>query len=129
MASDPRPPQKSGGAIGATRCASQFSCAKEHQRAARLRSPPSHTSPRHTCRGLLANTLVRSQWLKEVSRVVVKLGTGVLTDHRKQPDPAQMEQLVRQISEQRKKEKEIIVVSSGAVGAGMGVLGFEKRPN
>jgi glutamate 5-kinase len=71
---------------------------------------------------------VRSQWLKEVTRVVVKLGTGVLTDSRKQPDLAQLEQLVSQMAGQRKSGKEIVLVSSGAVGAGMGLLGFERRP-
>src|SRR5438477_10683994 len=71
---------------------------------------------------------MRSQWLKEVARTVLKLGTGVLTDSRKQPDLAQMEQLVSQLAEQRKAGKEIVLVSSGAVGAGMGVLGFERRP-
>jgi glutamate 5-kinase len=71
---------------------------------------------------------VRSQWLKEVARIVIKLGTGVLTDSRKQPDLAQMEQLVAQAAEQRQAGREILLVSSGAVGAGMGVLGFEKRP-
>jgi glutamate 5-kinase len=71
---------------------------------------------------------VRSDFLKNISRVVVKLGTGVLTDSRKQPDLAQMEQLVAQVAEQRKAGKEIVLVSSGAVGAGMGVLGHEKRP-
>lgn len=71
---------------------------------------------------------MRSEFLKDVSRIVVKLGTGVLTDSRKQPDLAQMEQLVTQIAEQRKAGKEIVLVSSGAVGAGMGALGHERRP-
>jgi glutamate 5-kinase len=71
---------------------------------------------------------VRSELLKNVTRMVVKLGTGVLTDARKQPDLAQMQQLVSQIAEQRKAAKEIVLVSSGAVGAGMGALGYEKRP-
>ena len=66
--------------------------------------------------------------LKNASRIVVKLGTGVLTDSRKQPDAAQMEQLVAQIAAQRQAGREILIVSSGAFGAGMGVLGFEKRP-
>jgi glutamate 5-kinase len=70
----------------------------------------------------------RSELLKNVSRIVVKLGTGVLTDSRKQPDLAQMQQLVAQIAEQRKAGKEIVLVTSGAVGAGMGVLGHAKRP-
>jgi glutamate 5-kinase len=71
---------------------------------------------------------VRSQLLKDVTRLVVKLGTGVLTDSRKQPDLAQMEQLVAQVAVQRKAGREVVLVSSGAVGAGMGVLGHAKRP-
>jgi glutamate 5-kinase len=66
--------------------------------------------------------------LKNAARIVVKLGTGVLTDRRKQIDPAQLGQLVTQIATLRKAGKEIVIVSSGAVGAGMGVLDYEKRP-
>src|SRR5438045_1215377 len=70
----------------------------------------------------------RSDLLKDISRIVVKLGTGVLTDSRKQPDVAQMEQLVAQMAGLRNAGKEVVLVSSGAVGAGMGVLGHAKRP-
>src|SRR6266702_4586049 len=42
---------------------------------------------------------MRLELLNGVSRIVVKLGTGVLTDSRKQPDPAQVEQLVAQLAE------------------------------
>jgi glutamate 5-kinase len=66
--------------------------------------------------------------LKQASRIIVKLGTGVLTDQRKQPDLVQMEQLVGQVAAQRQAGKELVLVSSGAVGAGMGALGYEKRP-
>ncbi len=66
--------------------------------------------------------------LKSASRIVVKLGTGVLTDSRKLIDPAQLEQLVAQMAAQRKAGREIILVTSGAVGAGMGALGYETRP-
>src|SRR2546425_6608724 len=72
---------------------------------------------------------MRSEPLEKISRIVVKLGTGVLTDSRKQPDLTEMEQLVAQIAEQCKRGKEIVLVSSGAVGAGMGALGHQKRPN
>lgn len=71
---------------------------------------------------------MRSRLLKNASRIVVKLGTGVLTDSRKQPDPGKMRHLVGQIAEQRQAGKEMLIVTSGAVGAGMGVLGHEKRP-
>jgi glutamate 5-kinase len=66
--------------------------------------------------------------LAQASRVVVKLGTGVLTDSQKQPDLAQMNQLVSQIARIRQMGHEVVLVSSGAVGAGMGVLGYDKRP-
>ena len=66
--------------------------------------------------------------LKSASRIVVKLGTGVLTDSRKLIDPAQLEQLVAQMAALRKAGKEIVLVTSGAVGAGMGALGYESRP-
>src|SRR5690349_23045913 len=71
---------------------------------------------------------MRGEILKDISRIVVKLGTGVLTDDRKQLDPCQMEQLVAQVAAQRQAGKEMVLVTSGAVGAGMGALGFEKRP-
>lgn len=60
--------------------------------------------------------------------MVIKLGTGVLTDSARRPDPAQMRQLVGQIAALRQAEREVVLVSSGAVGAGMGVLGFQRRP-
>jgi glutamate 5-kinase len=66
--------------------------------------------------------------LKNASRIVVKLGSGVLTDSRKQPDLDQIGQLAAQIAAVRAQDKEVVLVSSGAVAAGMGVLGFEKRP-
>lgn len=72
---------------------------------------------------------MRSELFKDVSRVVVKVGTGVLTDQRKQPDPAQLEQLVGQMAAQRNAGRELVLVTSGAVGAGMGVLGYAKRPS
>ncbi len=72
---------------------------------------------------------MRSELLKDTTRIVVKFGTGVLTDGRKQPDLAQMEQLVAQVATQHRAGKEIVLVTSGAVGAGMGALGYERRPN
>lgn len=58
----------------------------------------------------------------------MKLGTGVLTDSRKLIDPGQLEQLVAQIAALRRAGKEVVLVTSGAVGAGMGALGYENRP-
>jgi glutamate 5-kinase len=61
-------------------------------------------------------------------RWVVKLGTGILSDARGQIDLAQIEQLAAQVVALRKRGHEVLVVSSGAVGCGMSLLGLTKRP-
>jgi len=71
---------------------------------------------------------VRRKLLKDVSRIVVKLGTGLLTNERNVLHRAQMTRLVEQLAGLRSAGREVVVVSSGAVGAGMGGLGFTKRP-
>ena len=87
---------------------------------------------RHFCifraKNLFYLGCVHRDSLKSVSRLVVKLGTGVLTDSRKLIDPAQLEQIVAQVAAMRKAGKEVVVVTSGAVGAGMGALGYKTRP-
>ena len=71
---------------------------------------------------------VRSSAPPSACRVVVKLGTGVLTDASKRLDLVQFAQLVAQIARLRSAGHEVVVVTSGAVGAGMGVLGYDRRP-
>src|SRR6266511_542012 len=96
--------------------------------ALRVTNYASNLTPLDTGPLLCYELPVHRDALKNASRIVVKLGTGVLTDGRKQLDLAQAEQLVAQIAAQRKAGKEIVLVTSGAVGAGMGALGYEKRP-
>jgi glutamate 5-kinase len=80
------------------------------------------------CADFSLNSRVHRDSLRSASRLVVKLGTGVLTDSRKLIDPAQLEQLVAQVASLKKSGKEIVLVTSGAVGAGMGALGYASRP-
>lgn len=61
-------------------------------------------------------------------RVVVKLGTGVLTTGIGQLDTARIAALSAQLARLRAQGTEVIVVSSGAVGLGMGRLGLAKKP-
>ena len=61
-------------------------------------------------------------------RVVVKLGTGVITSGIGQLDEPRLAALAAQITALRAKGSEVIVVSSGAVGLGMGRLQLEKKP-
>ncbi len=61
-------------------------------------------------------------------RVVVKLGTGVLTTGIGQLDTARIAAVCADIVALRARGTEVIVVSSGAVGLGMGSLGLTKKP-
>lgn len=61
-------------------------------------------------------------------RIVVKLGTGVLTHGIGQLDTTRIQDLCTQLAALRAQGTEVIVVSSGAVGLGMGRLGLQKKP-
>jgi glutamate 5-kinase len=60
--------------------------------------------------------------------VVIKIGTKVITSSDKSLDKVLLKGLVDQISGILDKGLEVIVVTSGAIGAGMGLLGMKKRP-
>src|SRR5580704_15710263 len=66
---------------------------------------------------------------KKPERLVVKLGTGVLTSGVGQLDTARIEAICSQIAAIRQRGIEVLIVSSGAVGLGMGRLGLKKRPS
>ena len=68
------------------------------------------------------NCELRKQLLKNCRRVVVKAGTRLLTD------PKLLPHIVQQIKDLRDAGKQVILVSSGAVGTGMKSLGLKKRP-
>jgi len=63
-----------------------------------------------------------------IRRVVVKLGTGVLTHGIGQLDAGRIAAICAQVAELRAKGTEVIIVSSGAVGLGMGRLGLSRKP-
>lgn len=61
-------------------------------------------------------------------RVVVKVGTRLLTHADGRLDLLFIERLVRELADLKNRGKEIVLVSSGAIGAGMGRLGMKRRP-
>ena len=70
----------------------------------------------------------RARRTQRTQRWVVKLGTGILSTPEGRLDLAQIASLVAQVVALKKKGYEVILVSSGAVGGGMGLLGLSKRP-
>lgn len=66
--------------------------------------------------------------LRQVRRVVIKIGSSSLTTPTWALDRRVMAKLVRQIVALRQRGLEVALVSSGAVASGMGRLGVEARP-
>ncbi|MBX2824440.1 MAG: glutamate 5-kinase [Gammaproteobacteria bacterium] len=65
---------------------------------------------------------------KQKQRWVVKLGSGILTNSRGGVDLAQIKHLAAQVKTLKAEGVDVILVSSGAVSAGMTVLGLDERP-
>ncbi len=61
-------------------------------------------------------------------RWVIKLGTGTLSTPEGDLDLPQIRRLVEQVSALKGDGWEIVLVSSGAIGSGMGLLGYRRRP-
>ena len=76
---------------------------------------------------LRSSPLASSQTTRP-KRVVVKLGTGVITSGIGQLDTVRIDAIAAQLVALRKQGTEVIVVSSGAVGLGMGRLNLAKKP-
>lgn len=66
--------------------------------------------------------------IENTRRAVLKLGTGILTTGKAAVDTARLARVGEQVAALRQKGIEIIIVSSGAVGLGMGRLGITRRP-
>ena len=72
--------------------------------------------------------LVRQEIASVSERVVVKVGTRVLTGADGQLNTQRISQLAEEISAIREQGLEVVLVSSGAVGAGMSLLQMTNRP-
>ncbi|HEX2568797.1 MAG TPA: glutamate 5-kinase [Polyangia bacterium] len=66
--------------------------------------------------------------LADAHRIVVKLGTHVVTHDGIELALGRLMGLVESMARMRKGGREVILVSSGAVGMGMRVLGLKERP-
>ncbi|HOL49469.1 MAG TPA: glutamate 5-kinase [bacterium] len=71
----------------------------------------------------------RKKVVKKIKKVVIKIGTNVLTSVGHRLDTSLMEHLGQQICWLVESGRQVIVVTSGAIGAGMQILGWEKRPS
>jgi glutamate 5-kinase len=71
---------------------------------------------------------VRQEVVALARTVVVKVGTNVLTDADGTLDRGRVQSLADQVQQLRSTGRKVVLVSSGAIGAGVGELGLGKRP-
>ena len=72
--------------------------------------------------------LLRQEIAALAATIVVKVGTRVLTNQAGQLDHERIAQLAGQLHLVIQTGRKVVLVSSGAVGAGMGRLGLKQRP-
>jgi len=65
----------------------------------------------------------------EARRLVVKVGSSLVTNEGQGLDHAALARWAEQIAELKRRKKEVVLVSSGAVAEGMQRLGWKRRPN
>lgn len=64
----------------------------------------------------------------KANKIIIKIGTNTLTQDKGNLFFDFVRKLAKVVCELKKQGKQIIIVSSGAIGVGMSKLGFEKRP-
>ena len=66
--------------------------------------------------------------MKKYKRIVVKVGTKVITSRDRTLDTEMVSAIASQVSSVRDAGTEIVLVTSGAIGAGIWLMGLGKRP-
>lgn len=67
--------------------------------------------------------------LKDASRIVFKVGTSTLTHESGKTNLRAMESLVQVLCDLMNSGRQVALVTSGAIGVGVGKLGLDKRPS
>lgn len=73
--------------------------------------------------------LVRQEIFQACKTVIVKIGTNVLTTENDRLDLDRIQCIADQIHRIQETGRRVVLVSSGAVGAGIGILGLNRRPD
>lgn len=66
--------------------------------------------------------------LRQAKRIVVKVGTSTLTYNNGKVNFTRIDKLVRVLSDLLNQDKEVVLVSSGAIGVGIGKLKLKQKP-
>ncbi|MCX9014789.1 MAG: glutamate 5-kinase [Candidatus Methanoperedens sp.] len=75
-----------------------------------------------------SGSINRKEIFRDVKRIVLKIGTSSLSNDDGSFNSRLTEDIARQVAALRKQGKEVIIVSSGAIGIGIEQLGMKQRP-
>ena len=67
--------------------------------------------------------------IKKAKRIIIKVGSSLVTNDGKGLDHAAIARWAAQIAQLRTMNKEVVLVTSGAIAEGMQRLGFDRRPS
>jgi glutamate 5-kinase len=67
--------------------------------------------------------------LQKKRRIVIKVGSSALVDDQGRLDPSRCRSLAKQVAALVAQKRQVILVSSGAIAAGLGRMGFAKMPH
>jgi glutamate 5-kinase len=73
--------------------------------------------------------MTNRELLKKAKRIVIKCGTSVVTNERGRLDREQLARLAQEIAEALKEGRDCLLVTSGAIAAGVEKLGLKSRPS
>ena len=67
--------------------------------------------------------------LKQAQRIVIKIGSSLVTNQGQGLDHVKLSSIAEQIAQLKKEKKTVVLVSSGAIAEGMQRLNWKKRPH
>ena len=73
--------------------------------------------------------MTHRKYLKAKKKIVVKVGTSLLAYDNGKINLQRMEKLVRVLADLHNSGKEVVLVSSGAVATGVGMIGLKDKPD
>jgi len=76
----------------------------------------------------MPSSAVREKLVRSARRLVIKIGPNALTDAHAQLDVRLIATLATEVWKLKEAGKDVVIVSSGAIGAGVRVLGLKSRP-
>ena len=71
----------------------------------------------------------RKELLGEVERIIIKVGTTTITKGSSTASKDMMDSIAKQVKELKDQGKEVLIVTSGAIGIGLKAMGVKPNPN